>query len=141
MKKFPALYGTRMFITTYTSDGQLFLASSRSVLASPLHFLKIHFNIILSSQPSYSQWSLSLKYPHQNPIWTSYCWRRTKGSGRACGPHIWTSHCWRRTKGSDPACGPHIWTSHCWRRTKGSGRACGPHIRFLTTYVFAVVSC
>ena len=32
------------------------------------HFLKIHFNIILSSTPGSLQWPLSLRFPHQNPI-------------------------------------------------------------------------
>jgi len=32
------------------------------------HFLKIHLNIILLSKPESSNWSLSLKFPHQNNI-------------------------------------------------------------------------
>jgi len=35
------------------------------------NFLKIHLNIILSSTPGYPHWSLSLMFPHQNPVHAS----------------------------------------------------------------------
>jgi hypothetical protein len=43
---------------------------------NPIHtltcpFLNIHPNIILSSTPGSPQWSLSLRFPHQNPIHAS----------------------------------------------------------------------
>ena len=41
------------------------------VHARTSHFLKIHLNITLPSMPESPKWFLSLRFPHQNPVYTS----------------------------------------------------------------------
>jgi len=47
-----------------------FLSQINPVYAFPSHFLKNHFNIILSSVPRSYTWSLLLGSPHYNPVST-----------------------------------------------------------------------
>jgi len=47
------------------------LSQIDQVYAPTSHFLKIHLNIILLSTHGCTKWPLSLRFPHQNPIYTS----------------------------------------------------------------------
>ena len=51
-----------------------FLRQLDPVHDSTSHFLKIHLIIILPSIPGSSKWPLSLRFPHQNPVYTSLWW-------------------------------------------------------------------
>ena len=65
VKKFPAFHGTRGFITALTSFHHLSLSWASP---SQSHLLEIHPNIIHPSTPRSPHWSLSLRFPHQDPI-------------------------------------------------------------------------
>jgi hypothetical protein len=80
-KKFPVFYGTWLLITVFTKARHLFLTWTTSIHStSSLYFLKLHFNIIFPPTLRNSKWSLSLRFPHENPVRTSPlpCTCRTK---------------------------------------------------------------
>ena len=64
VKKFPAFYGTRKFITVFTSARYLSLYEPTLSSLHPSHILKFHLNIILPSTSGYPQLSFSLGFPH-----------------------------------------------------------------------------
>ena len=71
VKNFTEFYGTRRFITSFTKARYLsYPEPDKTSPRSSFHFLKIRFNIILTSTPWSSKWFLPLKPPHQNPICT-----------------------------------------------------------------------
>jgi len=75
-QEIPRIFGTRRFITVLTSTRHLSLSWANSIQSPqpPSHFLKIHLNIILLSASGSPQWSLSLRFPHQNPVQRPRTW-------------------------------------------------------------------
>jgi hypothetical protein len=72
VKKFPAFYGARMSITTFQVPATCpYPEPDQSSPSPPTYFLNIHFNIILPSMPGSSKGSISFRFSHQNPVYTS----------------------------------------------------------------------
>jgi hypothetical protein len=67
VRKFPVFYETGMFITAFTSAR----LSQIDPVHAPHPTSRRFINIILPSTPSYSNWSLSRRSPHQNPVYAS----------------------------------------------------------------------
>ena len=72
VKNFPAFYGTRRFMTAFTSARQLSLSwasSIQSIHPHPTSWRSILI-FILPPTPGSSKWSNSLRFLHHNPVYT-----------------------------------------------------------------------
>ena len=68
VKKFPAFHGTRGSITLLTSLRHLSLSWASPIQSIYPHPTSWRSILIHPSTPRSPQWSLSLRFPHQNPI-------------------------------------------------------------------------
>ena len=77
LKAFPALYGTRRFITSFTTARHMSLSWATSIQSMPpSHLSNIRFNIIPSSTPVSSKWEVrmySIRVNEENAMRWRYC--------------------------------------------------------------------
>jgi len=67
IKKFPALFGTRWFVTKLTGVSTCHRRDPvHSVYTLPSSLFQIHFNIVLPSNPTPLNLSRYFRFPHQN---------------------------------------------------------------------------
>ena len=84
VKKFPAFYGTRRFITAFTYARKCpYPKPARSSPYPTSYFLKINLNIILPPKPGSPKCSFSFRFPHQNPVYNSPLLSSIRATSRA----------------------------------------------------------
>ena len=66
------LWNQKVHYSIYKSLSAVPILSQKiQFMPLPSHFLNIHLNVNLPSMPGSSMWSVSLRFPHQNPVCTS----------------------------------------------------------------------
>ena len=70
--QFSAFYGTQSYSRAFTKPATCpYPEPDQSSPCPPSHFLKILFIVILPSTPGSAKWSFFLRFPCQNPLYTS----------------------------------------------------------------------
>jgi hypothetical protein len=87
--KFPAFYGTRRFVTAFTTTSHVSQSRAGPVShASPSHFLEIHFSIMASMRRSSELFS----FPQVSP--PKSCMHLASSPYVSHAPHIWSFPAW-----------------------------------------------
>jgi len=90
VKKFSTFYGTRRFITAFTSAHHLSLSWARSIqyMNPTPHFLKIDLNIILPSTPGSTKWSVTYITVYKHRL--AHCYNNTRYISKFESVATWT---------------------------------------------------